>query len=80
MADVDPEGAEPAEITLSNEYAQVVIRKVRTRKGSRVEISSPKLGYRILLDPIQLESLTWQDESVFTEFLRTPYGPEDHEE
>ncbi|AGT33883.1 hypothetical protein M493_00020 (plasmid) [Geobacillus genomosp. 3] len=63
------------EITLSNEFATVSIRKVNTRNGARLEIRSPKLGYHILLDPIELESLTWQKKEVISRFLETPFGP-----
>jgi len=63
--------------TLSNEFATVELRIVDTEKGKRLEITAPKLGYRTQLDPIELESLTWQDKAVFSEFLREPFGPED---
>ncbi len=59
---------------VSNEFAMVSIRKVNTRNGVRLEIRSPKLGYQILLDPLELESITWQDKEVFSRFLETPFG------
>lgn len=62
--------------TLSNEFATVNIRKVETRNGERIEIESPKLGHAIRLDPLELESLAWQDHSVFSALLETPFGPE----
>ncbi|WP_256301639.1 hypothetical protein [Haloarchaeobius salinus] len=65
------------EKTLSNEFATVTMRMVDTRNGRRLEIRSPKLGRSIRLDPLELESLTWQDHSVFSEMLETPFGPED---
>lgn len=40
---------------------------------------SPKLGTRILLDPLELESLTWQTTETFSRMLEDPYGPEDVE-
>lgn len=61
---------------VSNEFAQVQVRKVYTDKGERIELESPKLGYSIRIDPIALESLTWQDASLFSDLLETPYGPE----
>jgi hypothetical protein len=65
-------------ITLSNEFTTVQVREVRTRNGARLEIHSPKLGRSVRLDPLELESLTWQDAPrFFSELLRTPYGPED---
>lgn len=64
-------------IELANEYAAVLVRLVHTHNGVRLEISSPQLGRRIQLDPLELESLTWQSHETFSSFLRTPMGPED---
>ena len=66
---------EPVE--LANEYATVQVRKVHTRNGVRLEIVSPKLGRGIRLCPLELEALTWQSHETFSEFLRTPFGPEE---
>jgi len=63
-------------IEIANEFALARVRKVNTRNGERLEISAPKQGSRILLDPLELESLTWQTPEVFAEFLTTPHGPE----
>ncbi len=63
-------------IELANEYAAVVVRKVRTRNGVRLEIAAPRLDRVIRLCPLELESLTWQTPETFSEFLRTPLGPE----
>jgi hypothetical protein len=62
-------------IEVANEFAYVLLRKVQTRNGVRIEIYSPKLGYRTYLDPLQLESITWAPEEVFDKFLETPLGP-----
>ena len=64
-------------LELANEYASVVVRKVRTRNGVRLEISSPRLDRSIRLCPLELESLTWQTPETFSDFLSTPFGPED---
>ncbi|MDR7519556.1 MAG: dihydrodiol dehydrogenase [Armatimonadota bacterium] len=64
-------------IELSNEFATINIRKVSTRNGERLEIAAPRLGYRILLDALALESLTWQTMDTFSRFLQTPFGPVD---
>ena len=61
---------------LANEFAEVLVRKVTTRNGVRLEIVAPKIGRRIFLDPVELESLTWQTPETFSSFLRTPFGPE----
>jgi hypothetical protein len=73
--------AEPGEqpIEIVNEFAAVRVRKVHTRNGQRLEISSPRLGYAIRLDALALESLTWQTMDTFTRFLETPFGPPEHE-
>jgi hypothetical protein len=63
------------EMELTNEFALVRVRKVLTRNGVRLEIASPRLGYSIRLDPLALESLTWQTSETFTRFLEDPYGP-----
>lgn len=64
-------------VTISNEFTSIKVRKVLTRNGQRLEIVSPRLGFRILLDPLELESLTWQTEETFSRLLETPYGPDE---
>jgi hypothetical protein len=61
---------------VANEYAYVRVRKVRTRNGERLELSSPKLARRILLDPVQLESLTWQTPESLSSLLIDQPSPE----
>lgn len=63
-------------IEIANEFALARVRKVHTRNGERLEISAPKQSSKILLDPLELESLTWQTPEVFAGFLTTPFGPE----
>ena len=67
-------GDEPFE--LANEYALVNVRRVYTRNGVRLEIVAPRLGRGIRLDPVELETLTWQSHDTFSQWLRTPFGPE----
>lgn len=62
-------------IEVINEFATVRVRTVETRNGTRLEISSQRLGYSIQLDAIALESLTWQPMETFSRFLETPLGP-----
>lgn len=64
-------------IVVANEFAEVVVRRRRTRNGTRLEIFAPKLGRGVALCPLELESLTWQPPDVFTSFLATPFGPEE---
>ena len=67
--------AEPIEI--ANEFATVVVQRVETRNGVRLRIQSSRLQRAIDLDPLELESLTWQSHDVFSGFLAHPFGPED---
>lgn len=66
-----------AEWELANEFAAVRVRRRRTRNGERLEIEAPRLGRRITLCPVELESLTWQTPETFSRFLATPFGPEE---
>lgn len=72
--DVTPESGW---ITVANEFTTARVRKVSTRNGERLEVRSAKLGTSILLDPLELESLTWQTTDTFSRMLEDPYGPED---
>jgi hypothetical protein len=66
-------------ISIGNEFTAIEVRKVLTRNGERLEISSPRLGYSIRLDPLELESLTWQDARTFSLLLKNPYGPDEED-
>lgn len=68
--------ASEAPVTITNEFTTIQVRKVHTRNGERLEIHSPKLGFTTHLDPLELESLTWQPPETFSRLLETPYGPE----
>lgn len=67
-------------INVANEFADIWVRKVYTRNGERLEISAPRRGYRILLDAVELESLTWQTAETFSRFLRSSVGPDGGDE
>jgi hypothetical protein len=69
--------AEPGPIDLANEFAQVVVERVRTRNGMRLRIFVPSSGREISLCPLELEALTWAGPDVFARLLATPHGPED---
>jgi hypothetical protein len=73
---VNGEPGEPV-IELANEFTEVVGERVRTRNGARLRISVPSSGRQILLCPLELEALTWQDHELFSRLLETPHGPED---
>ena len=71
------EPGEPDEpvIELANEFTEVVVDRVQTRNGARLRISVPSSGHQILLCPLELEALTWQDHEMFSRLLGRP--PED---
>lgn len=55
------EGAVGEPLTVANEFTEVVLRRVDTRNGSRLLISSPRSGQWITLDALEVEALTWQN-------------------
>ncbi|MBP3961180.1 dihydrodiol dehydrogenase [Paenibacillus lignilyticus] len=63
------------EIRIANEFASVTVRKIRTRNGERLEIISNGLGLQVSLDPLSLESLTWQHADMYSSLLQTPLEP-----
>jgi len=63
--------------TVANEFTEVILRKVNTRNGERLEIEAPRRGYKIRLDALELESLTWQTSATFSKFLRSSVGPDE---
>jgi len=67
--------AERDPIRLANEFTEVVVERVRTRNGARLRIRVPSSGHEIMLCPLELEALTWQDHDTFSRLLGRP--PED---
>lgn len=57
---------------ISNKNAVVLVRKVRTRNGVRLEIYSPETDRRVYLDPLLIESLSWQTAETFSDTLQEP--------
>jgi hypothetical protein len=57
---------------ISNKNAVVLVRKVRTRNGVRLEIYSPETDGRVYLDPLLIESLSWQTAETFSDTLQDP--------
>lgn len=68
-------GAVGEPIVLGNEFAEIRVRKVETRNGARLMISSPRSGQWVALCPLELEALTWQSDDVFSAMIGNPYGP-----
>ena len=66
-------------IRLANEFSEVVVELVPTRNGARLRISVPSSGHEILLCPLELEALAWQDHDFFSRLLATPHGPDEVE-
>ena len=64
-------------IKLGNEFTEVVVERVRTGNGARLRIRVPSSGAQILLCPLELEALAWQDHDLFSRLLATPNGPEE---
>ncbi len=62
-------------VQIANEFTLIRVKKVLTGNGERLQISSPRLGFEIELDPLELESLTWQTTDTFSRMLDTPFGP-----
>jgi hypothetical protein len=64
------------EITITNEFTSVSVRKVETRNGERLEIRSLRVPNVVRLDALVLESLTWRDKDDLAKGLETPFGSE----
>jgi hypothetical protein len=62
-------------IKIANEFTEVEVGPVRTRNGVRLRIFVPSSGRQILLCPMELEALTWQDHELFSHLLATPGDP-----
>jgi hypothetical protein len=62
-------------IKIANEFTEVEVGRVRTRNGVRLRIFVPSSGRQILLCPLELEALTWQDHELFSHLLATPGDP-----
>ena len=63
-------------IRLGNEFTEVVVDRVRTGNGVRLRIRVPSSGAEIMLCPLELEALAWQDHELFSRLLASPNGPE----
>ena len=62
-------------IVIANEFADVVVRRVPTRNGMRLDIWSPRRGTRILLDAVALDCLSYQEPELITELLARRPAP-----
>lgn len=70
--------AATGEISISNEYSHTTVRKIHTEDGEAIQIETPARGTTINLGVPSLRALTTvSDTYVFSEWFRTPFGPED---
>jgi len=68
-------GAVGDPLTVANEFAEVQVRRVDTRNGSRLLISAPRTGQWISLDALEVEALTRQNTRTLTAMVGNAYGP-----
>lgn len=69
------QGAVGEPLTVANEFAEVQVRRVDTRNGSRLLISAPRTGQWISLDALEVEALTRQNTRTLTAMVGNSYGP-----
>lgn len=62
-------------LTVANEFAEVVLRRVDTRNGSRLLISSPRSGRWITLDALEVEALTRQNTRTLEAMVGNMFAP-----
>ncbi|MFF5979457.1 dihydrodiol dehydrogenase [Streptomyces olindensis] len=63
------DGGTDGPIVIANEFADVVVRKVQTRNGVRLDVWSPRRGTRVMLDAVALDCLSFQEPELITELL-----------
>ncbi|MDT0276359.1 hypothetical protein [Blastococcus goldschmidtiae] len=63
------DGGNDGPIVIANEFADVVIRKVETRNGMRLDIWSPRRGSRVLLDAVALDCLSYQEPDLISQLI-----------
>ncbi len=67
------DGGVEGPIVIANEFADVVVRKVSTRNGMRLELWSPRRGTCVRFDAVALDVLSYQEPEFITQLLsRTP--------
>ena len=69
------QGAVGEPLTVANEFAEVQVRRVDTRNGSRLLVSAPRTGQWISLDALEVEALTRQNTRTLTAMVGNSYGP-----
>ena len=69
------EGTVGEPLTVANEFAEVEVRRVDTRNGSRLLIRSPRSGQWITLDALEVEALTWQNARTLAAMVGNMFAP-----
>ena len=69
VSEYPSDGGNDGPIVIANEFTDVVVRKVETRNGMRLDIWSPRRGSRVLLDAVALDCLSFQEPELITELL-----------
>lgn len=59
-------------LVLANEFADIRVSRVGTRNGVRLLVESPRSGRSIMICPLELEALTWQDTETFSAMIAQP--------
>ena len=67
--DFPQDGGVSGPILIANEFADVVVNRVETRNGVRLDIWSPRRGTRVQLDAVALDCLSFQEPELITELL-----------
>lgn len=75
LGTVPADGGRQGPVVISNEFVDVVVSRVRTRNGVRLDIWSPKRGTRVQLDAVALDCLSYQPPDVFSELLERRPAP-----
>jgi hypothetical protein len=63
------DGGNDGPIVIANEFADVVVRKVETRNGMRLDIWSPRRGSRVQLDAVALDCLSYQEPGLISQLI-----------
>jgi hypothetical protein len=68
------DGGNDGPIVIANEFTNVVVRKVHTRNGVRLELWSPRRGGCVRFDAVALEALSYQEPEFISDLLRRTPG------
>lgn len=75
-ADLNPDDEiEEETITFSNEYTRVEVTIFSSSEEDYILIESKQLGYQKIVSPSVLDALTSKKNTIFSDFLSTPFGP-----